>query len=145
VESPFAPRGATAVVLDDGAYIKDDAQLNLAYAKSLCRYLALQGLAPYASHLFCTQFLDDTVPAERQVGIEIGLEWGSRAELTIVGVDRGISKGMLYGIDRARKECRPVEWLSLTAWRSSWLPDGVDREGWLSHALSPEKLLLGLA
>jgi hypothetical protein len=116
VESPFAGRSAAL-----------DARLNLNYARALCRYVALRGDAPYASHLLLTRFLDDNVEAERNAGIESGLAWGRHAELTVVGVDRGISRGMQYGIERARKEGRPLEWLSMRGWRDSWLPTGVER------------------
>jgi hypothetical protein len=116
VESPFAGRSAAL-----------DAKLNLDYALALCRYVALRGDAPYASHLLLTRFLNDNVAAERNAGIESGLAWGRHAELTVVGVDRGISRGMQYGIERARKEGRPVEWVSLPEWSNSWLPVGVDR------------------
>jgi hypothetical protein len=116
VESPFAGRSAAL-----------DARLNLNYALALCRYVALRGDAPYASHLLLTRFLDDNVEAERNAGIESGLAWGRHAELTVVGVDRGISRGMKYGIERARREGRTIEWLSLRGWRDSWLPAGVER------------------
>jgi hypothetical protein len=123
VESPFKCRGARR--------FWSDGELNARYAQALCRFIAKGGDAPYASHMFCTQFLDDTVPDERSLGIEIGLAWGARAALTVVGVDRGISGGMVYGINRARNEGRPITWVSLTVHRDSWLPDSVDRAEWL--------------
>lgn len=124
VESPFAGRG------DDIGWSGMDADMNKQYALDLCAYLVRRGDAPYASHLFFTQFLDDKLPDQRKLGIEAGLAWGSRAELTVVGVDRGLSTGMRYGIERARMEGRPVEWLSLKAWRTSWLPAVADRAVW---------------
>lgn len=129
VESPFAGRG-NAGVSDGMSVLSDlnrDAFANADYVRELCRFLAERGDAPYASHVFCTEFLDDGIPTERALGIEIGLAWGKCAAVTVVGVDRGISTGMRYGIERARAEGRPVEWLSLTAWRDSWLPAGVER------------------
>lgn len=130
VESPFAGRSPACVPHGGQECRSIDAAHNLAYAKALCRFLSLEGMAPYASHLFCTQFLDDTQPLERSTGIEIGLAWGARAELTVVGIDRGISSGMRYGIDRARAEGRPVAWLSLRDHRDKWLPTDVDRAAW---------------
>lgn len=35
-----------------------------------------RGEAPYASHLLYTQMLDDTIPAERELGIKAGFAWG---------------------------------------------------------------------
>ena len=37
--------------------------------------VVVAGHSPYAPHLFCTQFLDDNVEADRQAGIAIGLEF----------------------------------------------------------------------
>jgi len=126
IESPFAGRPQGDLI--DGRWGSEvDAEHNLRYAKDLCRYVALRGDAPYASHLLLTRFLDDNVEAERAAGIEAGLAWGRHAERTVVGVDRGISRGMQYGIERAREEGRPIEWLSLKEWRDSWLPAGVER------------------
>jgi hypothetical protein len=67
--------------------------------------------APIASHLLYTQpqVLDDTVPAERTLGIEAGLLWGDCAEQTVVYEDFGYSNGMKYGIERAKKAGRPIE------------------------------------
>lgn len=87
---------------------------NVAYARACVRDCLNRGEAPMASHLFYTQVLDDTIPAERQLGICAGLAWGMAAEATVVYVDRGISKGMGYGITRAESEGRPVEYRSLT-------------------------------
>jgi hypothetical protein len=108
-----------------------DAEENLKYIKALCRAVALmRGDEPLASHLFCTQFLEDKNPEERRRGIEIGLAWGARAELTIVGIDRGISPGMIEGINRARLELRSIEWVTLALFAKSWVPPGVQPKEW---------------
>jgi hypothetical protein len=133
VESPFAGRSPACSGGEECR--KTDLAYNVKYVRALCLYLARRGDAPYASHVFCTEFLDDTVPEQRSMGIEIGLAWGSRAALTVVGVDRGISAGMRYGIERARAEKRPVEWLSLSTWSDSWLPDGISRVDWTTLVL----------
>lgn len=97
---------------------------NQRYAKALMRYCLYRGWAPYASHLLYAQdgILDDDIPEEREMGIEAGLAWGAKAELTIVGTDLGISKGMERGINRARAEGRLVETVTLGA---NW-----DMENW---------------
>ena len=69
----------------------------------------MRGEAPFASHLLYTQMLDDLVPEEREMGIEAGLAIGKFAALTAVYIDRGISNGMNYGIQRAEDEGRRVE------------------------------------
>jgi len=73
------------------------------------------GEAPYASHLFYTQpgILNDHDARERMWGINAGLLWGTGAEATVVYVDRGVSPGMRYGIDAAKKAGRSIEWRSI--------------------------------
>lgn len=87
-----------------------DVEANVAYAKECMRDSLRRGEAPFASHLFYAQpgILDDLVPEERALGIEVGLAWGDAAELTAVYVDRGVSKGMRYGIERAISAKRTV-------------------------------------
>lgn len=95
-----------------------DIETNVAYARAAVRDCVLRGDAPIASHLLFTQpgILRDDVPEERALGIEAGLAWGAEAEATVVYVDRGISRGMQYGIERAQREGRPVEYRRLPGW-----------------------------
>jgi hypothetical protein len=92
-----------------------DIEANVAYARAAMRDCLLRGESPIASHLLYTQpgVLDDGVPEERSLGIEAGLAWGAEAQKTVVYTDRGISRGMWYGIERAEKEGRPVEYRTL--------------------------------
>lgn len=113
VESPFKGRGAESWPMVQDHY------LNLAYAKALCRALAMRGDAPYASHLLLTQFLADHDDRERALGTEAGLVWGVCAQLTVVGIDRGLTEGMRQGIARAILDGRPVELVTLgSEWRA---------------------------
>lgn len=50
-----------------------DVEYNTAFAKDACRYAMEQGAAPIVPHLFYPQMLDDTVPAEREAGLRMGL------------------------------------------------------------------------
>lgn len=88
-----------------------DVERNVAYARACLRDSLLRGEAPIASHLLYTQpgVLDDEKPEERQIGIDAGLAWGHEADVTVVCIDRGISRGMKLGIGRALREGRPVE------------------------------------
>lgn len=94
-----------------------DVETNIAYARACVRDCVLRGDAPIASHLLFTQpgILDDDKPEERQLGIDAGLIWGSVAEATVVYTDKGISRGMRYGIERAERDGRPVEYRTLGA------------------------------
>lgn len=95
IESPFA----------------GDIEKNIEYARACMRDSILRGEAPIASHILYTQpgILDDDDPAERALGIEIGLQWGELAELTAVYTDLGVTEGMEQGIERAKNAGRKVE------------------------------------
>lgn len=88
-------------------------ETNVAYARECMLDSIDRGEAPYASHLLIPQVLNDRDPAERKTGIEIGLAWGEKAELTAIYHDLGLSNGMKYGEDRANAAGRPIEWRSI--------------------------------
>ena len=78
VESPFA----------------GDRERNRAYLLRAMLDSCARGEAPLASHMLYTQFLDDDIPEQRDMGIECGLAWASLAEKMIFYVDYGMSNGM---------------------------------------------------
>lgn len=84
IESPFA----------------GDVKRNIEYARKCMQDSFNRGEFPFASHLLYTQCLDDTIPEQRALGINAGLEWGKHADKTVVYTDLGISKGMNYGIEK---------------------------------------------
>lgn len=88
-----------------------DVEANTIYARACVRDSLLRGEAPIASHLLYTQpgILDDDIPVERQHGIDAGLAWRAVAEASVVYIDRGVSRGMEYGIAAARAAGIPVE------------------------------------
>ena len=92
-----------------------DLETNLAYARAALRDCLNRGEAALASHLLYTQegVLDDTQPLERAIGMQAGFAWSEFAEASVVYIDLGISPGMQYGIDRAGREGRAVEFRSL--------------------------------
>jgi len=69
-------------------------QANIAYAKACLLDSLRRGEAPIASHLLYTQVLDDQIPEERELGIEAGLAWRTKAELAVFYIDHGWSAGM---------------------------------------------------
>lgn len=95
-----------------------DIEKNERYARACMKDCFDRGEAPFASHLLYTQMgvLDDTVPAERILGIDAGLLWGQCADKTVLYTDLGISKGMEYGIASAERHNRPIEYRSLNGW-----------------------------
>lgn len=96
IESPFSAPAIEGLVR------------NVQYTMLAVRDSLNRGEAPYASHLFYTQMLDDNNAAERQLGIDAGLTISRHADQTAVYVDLGTSRGMEYGIDSARKVGRNI-------------------------------------
>lgn len=92
-----------------------DIEGNIAYLRACMRDCLLRGEAPFASHGLYTQpgVLRDEVPEEREHGIQAGFAWRSVASKTVVYTDRGISRGMQYGIDHAEKLGHVVEYRRL--------------------------------
>ncbi len=88
-----------------------DVENNIRFAKAACLYAAEHGCAPVAVHLLYPQILDDNVPAQREIGIQMGLRvLASCDELWICG--SRISHGMSCEIIEAERIGIPVRSLS---------------------------------
>lgn len=72
---------------------------NILYARMAMKDCLQRGEAPLASHLLYTQVLDDSISAERELGIKAGLEWAGGADLAVFYIDYGYSPGMLAAKD----------------------------------------------
>lgn len=85
-----------------------DVEANVEYARRALADCLRRGEAPIASHLLYTQpgVLDDLVPAQRAMGIEAGLAWAARSDLTAFYTDRGWSPGMRAARERCAQENR---------------------------------------
>lgn len=118
---------------------------NIEYAKTCMLSCLTHHESPFASHLLYTQVTDDNIPAQRTLGIDAGLDWGKAAELTAVYIDRGISKGMLYGIQRAIEDGRPIEYRSLYGSWYKHAGDDVEHDitnlAWIVETLSENEEL----
>lgn len=92
-----------------------DVEANIEYARKCVKDSLSRGEAPIASHLLYTQegILDDNIPSERQWGIDAGLAWRKVADVSVVYLDLGISKGMHYGILSAVRAGVPIEYRKL--------------------------------
>lgn len=93
IESPFA----------------GDVPRNALYATRLCLWALERDLAPIASHLLYTQFLNDSDELQRDLGIRAGLAWRKAADRAVFGVDYGWTHGMWrareqYDVDGIRYE-----------------------------------------
>lgn len=98
-----------------------DVEANLEYARRCMRDSLKRGEFPIASHLLYTQsgILDDDISEERELGIRAGKVWAQHADKTVVYTDRGISRGMQFGIDDAIANGRPVEYRSIKSAESA--------------------------
>jgi hypothetical protein len=103
-----------------------DIEGNTRYARLCLRDCLDRGEAPFASHLLYTQphVLDDTVPRERDQGIQAGYSWMTIADCVAFYTDRGWSPGMLKALKMARILGRPHVTRSLDS-RREYLADGV--------------------
>jgi hypothetical protein len=59
---------------------KDKLQSNLNKAKDYCKLVIAEGHCPLAPHLIFPQFLDEEHPADRELGIELGLTYILKAD-----------------------------------------------------------------
>ena len=53
--------------------LRGDIETNTQKAKKYCQIALLHGYLPIAPHVYFTQFLDDNVDKQRQLGLELGL------------------------------------------------------------------------
>lgn len=109
IESPFAGTSRFKIIRVFQQW------RNVRYARKCVRHATIKGEAPIASHLLFTQpgILNDDVPSERQLGIDAGLAWRTVAEASVIYTDKGITRGMQYGITAAEESGIPVEYRSL--------------------------------
>lgn len=92
IESPYA------------ADTETELQKNIDYAKEALLDSLNRLESPFASHLLYTQVLNDKDPIQRQQGIQAGISYYEKVDLCAVYGDKGISKGMWKGIEKALKE-----------------------------------------
>ncbi len=79
-----------------------DVERNTEMARQYCRYAAELGAIPLAPHLLFTQFLDDAVPEERELGRGMGMELLTVCdELWVCGPT--VSRGMAAEIAEAER------------------------------------------
>lgn len=96
-----------------------DLEKNLRYLEDCIRDCIGRGEAPFASHGFYTQWLDDNEESERKLGIVCGFSWTPAADLVAFYTDLGISEGMKLGLAHAHTLGVKIELRSLDHWVSS--------------------------
>ena len=86
---------------------RGDYENNIQRAKEFSRAAVERGCIPITPHIYLTQFMDDTVPAERELGLSIGRELVLMCdELWAFGLDCPTA-GMAAEIELARERQRP--------------------------------------
>lgn len=84
-------------------YPGHDIGQNISDAKEYCRLVAKCGFIPFASHLLYTSIFDDSNPAERAYGIDLGIRVLEKCDMLWVFGDY-ISSGMKQEIEYAEKK-----------------------------------------
>jgi len=112
LESPYAGREHPSARL-----VKMDAWLNRSYLRDCMRDSLARGEAPFASHMMYVKVLKDSVETERRLGTRAGFAWGQLATVRVFYLDRGMSPGMVQGLQEALRLRQPIEIRGLGAWR----------------------------
>ena len=85
-----------------------DIEHNIEVALALCRVAVKAGHAPFAPHLLYTRFLDEDDPAQRELGISLGLRFVEACDEVWVYAAEGVSDGMRRETEHARQLGKPV-------------------------------------
>jgi len=81
---------------------RGDIEENTRRAREYCRKTCEAGYLPLAPHLLFPQFLDDSDPAQRQAGLEMGLALLAQCRLLVV-CGAAVTSGMEQEIGEARR------------------------------------------
>ena len=90
---------------------KGDIKTNVRNAKQYARFVSKQTAVPIVPHLFLTQFLNDEIGEEREMGLALGLQMLKRChELWVFG--EKITEGMAKEIEFAEKRGIPIRYFN---------------------------------
>jgi hypothetical protein len=90
-----------------------DVSNNIEKARKYCRMVSDKGFLPLAPHTIFTQFLNDGIEKERNLGMRMGLRLLKRCdELWVFGND--ITAGMKAEITVANEYKLPIRWFDET-------------------------------
>lgn len=91
--------------------LKGDIETNRQKAISYCRYAVLNGFVPYAPHVLFTEFMDDDIPGERHIAMDMSDVMLRRAdELWVFSEDYCVSERMRREISLAQFLKIPVDY-----------------------------------
>lgn len=84
---------------------------NIKMARKYCRFAVDKHYLPIAPHLLFTQFMDDTIPEERDTAIFMNFVLMSKCvEMWVFG--NVISAGMQAEINRAKRKCMKIRYFT---------------------------------
>lgn len=87
--------------------LRGDYEKNIRNAAAYCEKACAAGVLAFAPHLYFTQFYNDTIPEQREKGLEMGLAMLEKCEeLWVMGTR--ISEGMRGEIAHARELGVPI-------------------------------------
>ena len=88
-----------------------DTEKNTEKARGYCAFAVRQGFIPFAAHLFFPQFLSDSDPKQRELGIFMGIVYLTACkECWVFGSH--ISDGMKKEIDKAKQMDKTVRYFT---------------------------------
>ena len=91
--------------------LRGDIKRNISRANGYCRFVATQRVVPIAPHTIFTQYLDEEILEERQLGMQMGLELLKHcSELYVFG--NRVSDGMLEEMEAAKRLGIPIQYYS---------------------------------
>ena len=108
-----------------------DIKGNIEKAKQYCIHVINEGGVPIAPHLLFTQFLDDSVPHERKLGLDLGLALLKYCDEVWVFGD--VSEGMKREIEKAEELNKPIRWFDADC---SDITKLMELRRWSDHLLS---------
>lgn len=91
--------------------LRGDIKRNIRRANEYCRFASTQGVVPLAPHAIFTQFLDDKILEERELGLQMGLELLKLCSELYVFGDR-VSNGMLGEMEAAKSLGVPIQYFN---------------------------------
>ena len=85
---------------------RGDTKKNAAAAIEYCRYAIDKGVIPIAPHIYMTQFLNDDIPEQRELGLQIGLEaLADCSEVWVFGdyISEGMKQEIVTALEAGQK------------------------------------------
>ena len=105
-----------------------DIEQNVAFAKLACRYAMSQGHTPVAVHLLYPQMLQDSDPAERELGLRLGHRVLRACDELWACGDR-LSSGMRREIEEAKALGVPIRSVPEQELRAAMEPNQAPAPG----------------